>query len=617
MAFTDGGGQKQLALQEARRMTFRKDIQILRGIAVLLVVLYHLEITGFSSGFLGVDVFFVISGYLMAVIYDPANTPGFFSKRARRLLPAYFVTIIVTLLLSMVLTTPNEYGQVATQALFSTIFASNIGFWLENSYFDKDSFKPLLHLWSLGVEIQFYVFVPLLHAMFHKVRGSYVIALAGSVILSAIVVGVSPKTAFFWLPCRLWEFLLGYGIARYGLDDRLRNAVPWLGAAALAVVLCFPAIPLETALPGYVRGHPGLAALLICLATAVTLAAGLPPAVANNPVADLLKRLGDCSYSVYLAHFPVIVLFLYRPFSGTVLKTSGLGQTAALVLLIAGASALLFKLVEQPFRSAPHIWRGVAAAAALSLVISQGGLSLQKALVPEQEMLIAQAWYDRDEYRCGKLSRIRHPTAISCEITRSHSAPARRVLLVGDSHADAIKSAVAAAAEGANVAVYFMVENNPLLAGGTTPERLVEEARARGAETIILHYSAANIDFRAIDRLVALAKAAHLGVAFIMPVPAWDRHVPKMLWHHAQDGGGLSTQSRADYLRINRSLQDRLNSIDYDRFRVYPVADALCQSSCLLISQSGRPLYFDTAHLTRTGSRMLIPVFDRLMADLP
>ncbi|MEZ5787628.1 MAG: acyltransferase family protein [Xanthobacteraceae bacterium] len=598
-------------------MKFRKDIQILRGIAVLLVVLFHLEIAGFSSGFLGVDVFFVISGYLMAIIYDPARTASFFSKRARRLLPAYFVTVIATLLVCVSLTTPNDYGQVATQALFATVFASNIGFWLENSYFNKESFKPLLHLWSLGVEIQFYVFVPLLHVIFSRVRGSFFVILAGSAVLSAIIVGISPKTAFFWLPCRLWEFLLGYGVARYGLDDRLRNALPWLGAAALAVILCIPAIPLEGALPGFTRGHPGLAALVICLATAVTLAAGLPSVVANNPVADLLKKLGDFSYSVYLAHFPVIVLFLYRPFSGTVLTTSSFGQTAVLVLLVAGASAVLFNFVEQPFRAAPHIWRGVFAAAMVTLVVSEGGAMIQTALIPEKEMLIAQAWYDRDAYRCGKLNRILHPMAISCEITRPNSAPAHRVLLVGDSHADAIKSAFAAAAERAHVAVYFMVENNPLLAGGMTAERLVEEARARRAETIVLHYSAPRIDRHAIEKLVGLAKANDLGVAFIMPVPAWDRHVPKMLWQNAKGEGRLSTQSLADYLKTNRELLDWLSTIDDRRFKVYAVADALCHSACLLVSEAGRPLYFDTAHLTRTGSRMLMPVFDRLMAELP
>jgi peptidoglycan/LPS O-acetylase OafA/YrhL len=136
-------------------MQYRKDIQILRGLSVLLVVLFHLEIAGFKSGFLGVDVFFVISGYLMAVLYNPSKQKDFFLKRAKRILPAYFAIIILTLIACIPLTVPSDYNQVATQAAFATGLSSNIGYWLENSYFDKSAFKPLLHLWSLGVEIQF------------------------------------------------------------------------------------------------------------------------------------------------------------------------------------------------------------------------------------------------------------------------------------------------------------------------------------------------------------------------------------------------------------------------------------------------------------------------------
>ena len=127
-------------------MEYRKDIQILRGIAVLLVVFFHLEVTGFYSGFLGVDVFFVISGYLMAVMYNPLNKSEFFVKRAKRLLPAYFAVVVATLLIAIAITKPVDYIQVSNEAMFAAFFASNIGFWLENSYFDKAAFKPLLHL---------------------------------------------------------------------------------------------------------------------------------------------------------------------------------------------------------------------------------------------------------------------------------------------------------------------------------------------------------------------------------------------------------------------------------------------------------------------------------------
>ena len=127
-------------------MTYRKDIQILRGIAVLLVVLFHLEMAGFASGFLGVDVFFVISGYLMAMMYQPQHKVAFFLKRAKRLLPAYFVTIGATVFGATLLVTPNDYQQVVNQSWFAVLFASNIGFWSENSYFDKAAFKPLLQI---------------------------------------------------------------------------------------------------------------------------------------------------------------------------------------------------------------------------------------------------------------------------------------------------------------------------------------------------------------------------------------------------------------------------------------------------------------------------------------
>lgn len=599
-------------------MEYRKDIQILRGIAVIQVVLVHLDVGYLNSGFLGVDVFFVVSGYLMAVLYDPLDKRKFYEKRARRLLPAYFATILATLSVALIVTTPNDLQQVYSQSLFAVLFASNVGYWMENSYFDNTAFKPLLHLWSLGVEIQFYFLIPFLCAVFRRLKLSYPLLMAASALACFVVVGVSPKTSFFLLPFRLWEFLLGLGVATYaykGIRETSAHTL-WLGAAALAVIIGFPFVSLDRVGLGFLRGHPGLSALFVCLATATVLSFGLPKRIEANPVSDLLEKIGGRSYSIYLAHFPVIVLFLYQPFSGTVLKAASPGQAVTLAALVAISSAVLFEFVERPFRVTGKTLRWSFASAVAVLGIGYLGTSVQKAIIPEQEMKIYQASFDRDEYRCGKLKRIVDPGALSCEVTESIRVPSHRVLLVGNSHADSIKATFAAAAQTAKVAVYFMIENNPLMKGGVTPEQLIDEARARHVDSIVQHYSPNVVDYRVIARLAALAKENNIRLSFIMPVPVWDRHLPMALWKSLKGLGQTPHQDINDYLNFNKNLIRELSNVDYDKFKVYDVANVLCRSDCLQMSDNGKPLYFDSGHLTLTGSKMLRGVFERVIGDL-
>jgi peptidoglycan/LPS O-acetylase OafA/YrhL len=598
-------------------MEYRKDIQILRGLAVLLVVCFHLEIAGLASGFLGVDVFFVISGYLMAAIYDPTQKWEFYRRRARRLLPAYFATVLATLLAAVFITTPNDFAQVSNQGMFAMFFASNIGFWMENSYFDKAAFKPLLHLWSLGVEIQFYLFIPILYWAFRRVRGSYFLITAASAAICFVMVGISPKTAFFWLPFRLWEFLLGYGAAVFlRAHPERRPGSHWIGAMSLSLIVLVPAMGLNGMALGFVSGHPGLLAALVALATAITLYFGIPDWLTSNRTAGILEKAGNASYSIYLAHFPLIVLFLYQPFSGTILKTTSSGQTVVLLISVACLSAIWFKVIEQPLRKREHAMRWVLGSVGVVVALALLGPALQRTVIPEAEMPIYEAWTDRDEYRCGKINRLLNPMAVSCEITKPISKPARRVLFVGNSHADSLKRSLADVAFDKRVAVYFMVENNPLMSGGSTPLDVVREAQNRHAESIILHYSPQTIDGQTLDQLAILAMQNGVQLSFIMPVPMWDNHVPMMLWKHLKAGEPLPSKSFDDYQALNSSLIHHVAELESDKFRVYRIADKFCNSDCRLMSEDGKPLYFDGGHLTLTGSKVLSEVFDRVVADL-
>ncbi len=599
-------------------MKYRKDIQILRGISVLLVVFFHLEIGGFKSGFLGVDVFFVISGYLMAVLYNPERKREFFVKRARRLLPAYFATIVSTLLACMLITTPNDYGSVVKQTLFATFFTSNIGYWMENSYFSKSAFNPLLHLWSLGVEIQFYLLLPFLYWVFSKIRGSYFALLLGSLATCFYVVGLSPKTAFFMVPFRLWEFLLGYGIAKLVFRGILgkHGAVRWLGVAGLILLLAIPMIKVDGDAVNFVQGHPGLSALSVCLATTLILAVGLPPVVENLRIAGWLEKLGQYSYSIYLVHFPLIVLFLYKPFSGTVLHAEEKWQTGVLGGLIIILSGVMYTFIETPLRSKPNIQRGLVLCGVAILILGPLGTVFQTMTIPEKEMLIYKAWTDRAEYRCGKIKRILDPSAISCEITEQLDKPNRRIMLVGNSHADSIKNTFKSAAQAKNLSVRFIVDNSPLMEGGITPENLIKEAKSHKIDTIIFHYSPGSIDASIIQKTVSLADEQNISSAYIMPVPVWRDHIPMALWRHLKLNDPLPSANLTDYQIHNQALTHGLAAISNKKWKIYQVANYLCESDCKILDASGKPLYFDGGHLTLTGSEYLRKVFEQIAEDI-
>jgi len=602
------------------RLKFRSDIQVLRGIAVLWVVLFHFGFTFFESGFLGVDVFFVISGFLMANLYHSGQMMSFFQSRASRLLPAYFVVVIATVIAAFVFTTPNETSQVLEQTFWASIFSSNIGFWSKASYFSKSEFNPLLHLWSLGVEIQFYLLVPVLFWIISKSRYMFAMLVLLSLIACSIMLTVSPKTSFFLLPFRFWElgfgFLVGF-VMRNGKDVALSRST-LLGLPGLAVILLIPFADIDGRTSSFIYGHPGFAALVACLATGSILYFGLPSFIVNNRVGSSLVKLGTYSYSLYLVHFPVIVIYLSRPFDGTNLKVAKPLDFVLLIALIVVLTGCLHQFVENRWR-AQGIKRLIVGPVLLVLCVSLTARFVQPWILSPEERAIFAASSDRTEYRCGKIFRVVSPTSEFCEITGSENSD-RSVMLVGNSHADAIKTAFASVAASLNTSVYFTVSNSPMLGSANlSPQTIVEAAVERQVDTIILHYSPARLPDAAerFDELINIAAANDIKLVLIDPVPTWSEHVPRALYMNTTQNHELPAQTLDQHReRIANMLVD-VKSLQGTSITRWDPAPYLCDVQCSLAQQDRTPFYFDRGHLTVTGSNELTTLFESILRESP
>lgn len=349
----------------AQGVGLRVDIQALRGIAVLFVLLFHAGIGGFQAGYLGVDIFFVISGYLITGLVARDMRAGRFSfrsfyiRRLRRLYPALLTVVTVSAALSALFLTELELREFVETALGSVGFSSNIVLWGQAGYFGGAAkLKPLLHMWSLSLEEQYYVVAPLalllIPARFWT--AAFALAVLASFGLCIYLTPSSPSAAFYLLPTRAWELGIG-SLAALAFDrPEIRARLRPLFWPAVAVMLATPALAPMSWLASASAGgrtmafftHPGADALLACLATAVVILAR-HPAPARMRSARALARAGDFSYSLYLVHWPLFA-FLHNAYMMT---DEPLWLRVVLLGLSLVLGWLLWRFVEEPLRHRP------------------------------------------------------------------------------------------------------------------------------------------------------------------------------------------------------------------------------------------------------------------------
>ncbi|TJW43505.1 MAG: acyltransferase [Mesorhizobium sp.] len=437
--------------------SFRPDIEGMRAVAVSGVIAYHFGLTALPGGFTGVDIFFVISGYLITrhLLTEITETGGlnlwrFYARRARRLLPAALFVILATLVAGYFILSPEEQALYSKGAMFASAYAINL--WLIRwsfDYFAADATNnPFIHFWSLSVEEQFYLAWPtllLLAAWLRPGRRTAILAIGLAGIVSfafcAWLTAVSQPWAFYFSPLRAWEFAAG-GLATmapagFWRDRPLLATVQALIGLAL-IAAAYLMISEESAFPGVIALVPVAGTVLVLLSgsgAGQSTARNLPNALLSLPP---MQWLGKLSYSLYLWHWPVIV------FAPMIIPNLTVAQRLACAAVTLALSAFTYRCIENPIRRNGWLMAGAARAlvpaAALTgagVVAAYGNARFAEHNFSPEQRIIAESAAQKSTVRAANRGCVLDFATVkpkSCVFGAKNAE--RSVVLFGDSHAD-------------------------------------------------------------------------------------------------------------------------------------------------------------------------------------
>jgi len=635
----------------------RRDIDGLRALAVIPVVLFHFGFSAFSGGFVGVDVFFVISGFLItSILFREIGAQrfsfiDFWARRARRIIPALSVMMLATLVLGWLLLTAKDFSELGRTVRYQSLFISNILFMREDGYFEPASdLKPLLHTWSLAVEEQYYIFFPLLMALLMRHlrhwRWMLLAVLLVSFGLNIAFIESKPDFTFFSLPTRAWELLCG---AMLAVLPAPRHAVkPWLsqsvGLAGLAAVLIAIFSFNET------TTFPGWAALLPVLGTTALIWSGAqgPTWVAQALSGRAMVWVGLLSYSLYLWHWPV---FVYA----NAISIDGIqhAEAAGWILLALGLAWLSWRFVELPFRDKrllagrkPVLVGGLLAMAVLvvigAVVRSSDGFP-QRLSGKALEYAQARDWR-AGQMKCMLVTSDKVPDK-ACLLGANKDVPATQ-LFWGDSHAAALLPAIEdnATREGRPVWLYSMSACPPILSDDPRQrcrdfnEHTMEQVRRLQPKDVVLasnwslyvygredgdrkvllnsRDSTAEAEARMAAALQARVKAIRetgAQVWLFKEVPLQRKGAISRLTSLARvgrsaEGLGRPLQEHLARQRFLSSLFDSMSAADPGVHVIDPTP-LMCAGGVCSVELNGHTQYKDEDHLSDAGSARLSPLF--------
>jgi peptidoglycan/LPS O-acetylase OafA/YrhL len=664
--------------EPGRVQAYRADIDGLRALAVLSVIFHHYLVPGFRGGFVGVDVFFVISGFLIAAHIESEIAAGrfsllaFYERRIRRILPALFVMYALFLLLASQVQFPRDFNLQSRLAAYVIPFLANYAFYQNAGNYSGEfaGHIVLLHTWSLAVEEQFYLFFPLLMmAISRFVRRGYPVVLwpmaVASLVLCVVGTYIDPSAAFYLTPFRAWELLAGalLAVGKFSppRDDRVRAVVALLGLLLIAG---------SDLLLSENTPYPGEWALVPCAGAVAILYASCDRSMPVGKLLDnpIMRRIGLWSYSLYLIHWPLLVLAQYYAFDPLSISLRCVLLASTFLL-----GALSWRYVEQPFRGPSALLRrpalfGFAAASGVALILAT--FLLHRATDPRRYSAREHALFPMDtadQTRCRNTSP-EDTHRPSCKIG-DKSAPVEAILW-GDSHALAILPAVDAAyARHHEAAIFAQTGGCPPLLGvyvrDFSPAKsnlfrswidaqgLGRSERCKRHSEAVLNWIASNhigtlilaahwiaytedkhtrrltdsqspenysmldnaaIFARGLDSLLAALERAHVRVFLVDDAPQSIVDVPYAL----ASAHRLHLDREFRISRVAYEAQQHSAAVIFARlqkrygFRILKPQDLLCAGGMCSIARNDVPLYIDGEHLSELGAMISEPALEAI-----